>query len=319
MCGATIPPRLLEELELRADDPDAVTIWASPTRPCSAPSCSPTARRESTSTRSTGRPRRARSSRRSSCCALGSPGSAPPLRPGPPVNKRRPMLAPAWSACGAEREYRRVRALHRSPANRSASAWRWLGPPPYPVNRWTRSLHVRRSDRARRVRVTVDRRRGIEVVLPRGRAAGDAEAALDKLRPGSSGGEGSWRTRRRPWPPGGTRSPISARRCAGRRSPGAIARASPRRQRCSCREARRPAPRSSAGTAAPRAPRSRPRLDRARALAGSAIHERSRSAPAHALGELLGSGAMSFNWRLLLGARAASSTTSSGTRSATSR
>ena len=42
---------------------------------------------------------------------------------------------------------------------------------------------VRRSDRARRVRVTVDPTRGIEVVLPRRAPAREAAAAVRELRP----------------------------------------------------------------------------------------------------------------------------------------
>ena len=42
---------------------------------------------------------------------------------------------------------------------------------------------VRRSDRARRVRVTVDPSRGVEVVLPRRAAAREAAAAVRELRP----------------------------------------------------------------------------------------------------------------------------------------
>jgi len=43
--------------------------------------------------------------------------------------------------------------------------------------------NVRRSDRARRVRVTVDAARGVEVVLPRRAAHRDAAAAVRELRP----------------------------------------------------------------------------------------------------------------------------------------
>ena len=64
MCGAKIPARLLRELELRGDQPGSVTDLGWPTRRCSAPSCSRTARPASTSTRSTARPRRGRSSAR---------------------------------------------------------------------------------------------------------------------------------------------------------------------------------------------------------------------------------------------------------------
>jgi predicted metal-dependent hydrolase len=42
---------------------------------------------------------------------------------------------------------------------------------------------VRRSDRARRVRVTVDPARGVEVVLPRRAPAREAAAAISELRP----------------------------------------------------------------------------------------------------------------------------------------
>jgi predicted metal-dependent hydrolase len=42
---------------------------------------------------------------------------------------------------------------------------------------------VRRSDRARRVRVTVDATRGVEVVLPRRAAEREAAAAIRELRP----------------------------------------------------------------------------------------------------------------------------------------
>jgi hypothetical protein len=42
---------------------------------------------------------------------------------------------------------------------------------------------IRRSDRARRVRITVDRDRGVEVVLPRRAPEKAAAAAVDELRP----------------------------------------------------------------------------------------------------------------------------------------
>jgi hypothetical protein len=42
---------------------------------------------------------------------------------------------------------------------------------------------VRRSDRARRVRVTIDAARGVEVVLPRRTAEREAAAAIRELRP----------------------------------------------------------------------------------------------------------------------------------------
>ena len=45
------------------------------------------------------------------------------------------------------------------------------------------TYQVRRSDRARRVRVTVDATRGVEVVLPRRAAEREAAAAIRELRP----------------------------------------------------------------------------------------------------------------------------------------
>jgi len=45
------------------------------------------------------------------------------------------------------------------------------------------SYSVRRSERARRVRVTIDATRGIEVVLPRRAAEREAAAAIRELRP----------------------------------------------------------------------------------------------------------------------------------------
>jgi predicted metal-dependent hydrolase len=56
------------------------------------------------------------------------------------------------------------------------------------VSRVTQLAHgifytVRRSDRARRVRITVEATRGVEVVLPRRAAERDAAAAVRELRP----------------------------------------------------------------------------------------------------------------------------------------
>jgi predicted metal-dependent hydrolase len=45
------------------------------------------------------------------------------------------------------------------------------------------NYQVRRSERARRVRVTVDPTRGVEVVLPRRAPAREASAAISELRP----------------------------------------------------------------------------------------------------------------------------------------
>ena len=45
------------------------------------------------------------------------------------------------------------------------------------------AYNVRRSERARRVRVTVDAARGVEVVLPRRAPEREAAAAISELRP----------------------------------------------------------------------------------------------------------------------------------------
>src|SRR5579872_2497324 len=54
---------------------------------------------------------------------------------------------------------------------------------PVPTAREDIEYAVRRSDRARRVRITVDPARGVEVVLPRRAPAREAAAAVSELRP----------------------------------------------------------------------------------------------------------------------------------------
>jgi predicted metal-dependent hydrolase len=62
-----------------------------------------------------------------------------------------------------------------------SEADRTLSPVPRPGN--DIEYAVRRSDRARRIRVTVDPSRGVEVVLPRRAPAREAAAAVSELRP----------------------------------------------------------------------------------------------------------------------------------------
>ena len=84
-------PRLHDRARARAERRARWPTSASPTRRCSAPTCWPTARPASTSTRSTARRRRARSSAR---CASGAPGTRAhrPGRAGPPGDARLAQL-----------------------------------------------------------------------------------------------------------------------------------------------------------------------------------------------------------------------------------
>src|SRR3954454_5623180 len=165
---------------------------------------------------------------------------------------------------------------------------------------------VRRSDRARRVRVTVDPRDGVEVVLPRRAPARAAAAAVAELRPwiegavGRGGGAG-----------GGRRAAPVDRAAARRGRRAAPAARGPRRQRALPRRraappaptrahARAPARRRAArpGGGGPRGgdralvPAGRARRDRAagRARRGGGrapVHGADDSRPAHAVGLVL--------------------------------
>ena len=159
---------------------------------------------------------------------------------------------------------------------------------------------IRRSDRARRVRVSVDAHGAVEVVLPRRSPASAAPAAIEELRP--------WIERRlhaaahcaRRSPRAAPRCPTSAHRSRSPRSRAARARTA-RRTRCSCPPTpTRRGRRSSAGT-----PRRRAR-DRARASmrrrprSARATRSCRSAASARAGARARRRGAMSFNWRLLL-------------------
>jgi predicted metal-dependent hydrolase len=158
---------------------------------------------------------------------------------------------------------------------------------------------VRRSDRARRVRVTVDLARGVEVVLPRRAPEREAAAAIRELRP--------W-IERRVAELEGARAALAARgdtvpylgRTLGLS-------AEPGRSRVTRRGDLLLVPEGA--TQAPaierwyrRAARSEiePRLKRACALAGTSYSGLTIRGQRTRWASCSRSGAMSFNWRLLL-------------------
>jgi predicted metal-dependent hydrolase len=159
---------------------------------------------------------------------------------------------------------------------------------------------VRRSDRARRVRVTVDPARGVEVVLPRRAPEREAAAAIAELRP--------W-IERRVAELERARAAIAAR---GESVPylGAVLRLVPQRGRTRAHRrgeellvpegaARVPAierfyRRAAQGEIASR-------LDRACAQAGTSYSGLQIRGQRTRWASCSRSGAMSFNWRLLLG------------------
>jgi predicted metal-dependent hydrolase len=158
---------------------------------------------------------------------------------------------------------------------------------------------VRRSDRARRVRVTVDAARGIEVVLPRRAPQREAAAAIVELRP--------W-IERRVRELARARDAVAAR---GNTVPYLDQVLQLRPQRGRTRVHRRGGellvPTGAERQAAlerwyRRAARAEiePRLDRACALAGSAYSALSIRGQRTRWASCSRIGAMSFNWRLLL-------------------
>ena len=158
---------------------------------------------------------------------------------------------------------------------------------------------VRRSDRARRVRVTVDPTRGIEVVLPRRAAAREAAAAVRELRP--------W-IERRVAEIEGARAAVAAR---GETVPylGRTLALSVQggRSRVTRRGDVLVVPDGEARTPAlerwyRRAARAEiePRLQRACALAGTSYSRLTIRGQRTRWASCSRSGAMSFNWRLLL-------------------
>jgi predicted metal-dependent hydrolase len=158
---------------------------------------------------------------------------------------------------------------------------------------------VRRSDRARRVRVTVDLTRGVEVVLPRRAPEREAAAAIRELRP--------W-IERRVAELEGARAAVAAR---GETVPylGRILalRGETGRSRVTRRGDVLLVPEGEARTPAlerwyRRAARSEiePRLERACDLAGTSYSRLTIRGQRTRWASCSRSGAMSFNWRLLL-------------------
>ncbi len=158
---------------------------------------------------------------------------------------------------------------------------------------------VRRSERARRVRVTVDPARGVEVVLPRRAAEREAAAAIRELRP--------W-IERRVRELDRVRATVAAR---GENVPylGQSLRviAEPERTRVHRRGSELLAPAGEQRTAAlERWYRRRagveiaPRLDSACAIAGTSYSKLTIRGQRTRWASCSRTGAMSFNWRLLL-------------------
>jgi predicted metal-dependent hydrolase len=159
---------------------------------------------------------------------------------------------------------------------------------------------VRRSDRARRVRVTVDAVRGIEVVLPRRAPEREAAAAIRELRP--------W-IERRVAELAGARAAIAARGDTvpylGRTL--TVVSDASRRTRVARRGDTLLVPAGAERTAAlerwyRRAARAEiaPRLDRACALTGTSYSRLTIRGQRTRWASCSRGGAMSFNWRLLL-------------------
>jgi predicted metal-dependent hydrolase len=159
---------------------------------------------------------------------------------------------------------------------------------------------VRRSDRARRVRVTVDAVRGVEVVLPRRAPEREAAAAIRELRP--------W-IERRVAELAGARAAVAAR---GDTVPYlgqtlGLVTDSARRTRVARRGDVLLVPAGEQRVPAlerwyRRAARSEigPRLDRACALAGTSYSRLTIRGQRTRWASCSRTGAMSFNWRLLL-------------------
>ncbi|HJS94025.1 MAG TPA: SprT family zinc-dependent metalloprotease [Solirubrobacteraceae bacterium] len=158
---------------------------------------------------------------------------------------------------------------------------------------------VRRSDRARRVRVTVDAVRGVEVVLPRRAPEREAAAAIRELRP--------W-IERRVAELAGARAAVAARGDTVPYLGRTLAlRGEPGRMRVARRGDVLLVPVGSARVAAlerwyRRAARAEiePRLQRACDLAGTSYSRLTIRGQRTRWASCSRSGAMSFNWRLLL-------------------
>jgi predicted metal-dependent hydrolase len=158
---------------------------------------------------------------------------------------------------------------------------------------------VRRSDRARRVRVTVDAVRGVEVVLPRRAPEREAAAAIRELRPWIerrvaelAGARAAVAARGNTTPYLGRTLVVreeSGRSRVARRGDLLLVPAGPERVPALERWYRRAARAEIA-----------PRLDRACALAGTSYSRLTIRGQRTRWASCSRSGAMSFNWRLLL-------------------
>jgi predicted metal-dependent hydrolase len=158
---------------------------------------------------------------------------------------------------------------------------------------------VRRSDRARRVRVTVDAVRGVEVVLPRRAPEREAAAAIRELRPWIERRVAELAGARAAVAARGDTVPYLGRMLALRGEPGRervtrrgdvlLVPAGPERVPALERWYRRAARAEIA-----------PRLDRACALAGTSYSRLTIRGQRTRWASCSRSGAMSFNWRLLL-------------------
>ena len=158
---------------------------------------------------------------------------------------------------------------------------------------------VRRSERARRVRVSVDARRGVEVVLPRRAAAREAAAAIRELRPWIERRVAELESARAAVAARGQRAPYLGQLLALRAEPG--------RERVHRRGDELLVPAGAARGPAlerwyRRAARDEiaPRLDAACAQTGHSYTALSIRGQRTRWASCSRDGAMSFNWRLLL-------------------
>jgi predicted metal-dependent hydrolase len=161
------------------------------------------------------------------------------------------------------------------------------------------AYQVRRSDRARRVRVTVDATRGVEVVLPRRAPEREAAAAIRELRPWIERRVAELARAQAAVAARGESVPYLGRMLALRGEPG--------RTRVTRRGdvlfvPQEPARRPALERWYRRAARAEiePRLDRACALAGTTYARLTIRGQRTRWASCSHGGAMSFNWRLLL-------------------